>query len=66
MAVPLKNEIILYQKERRSKVFQVKTISKDVRKMIVPSFMFLFNSFNVCCSLSKETKNVIQFSPLNK
>ena len=31
------------QKEKRSKVFQVKAITKDVRKMIVPSFMFLFN-----------------------
>ena len=39
----LKHEIILYQKEKRSKSFQVKTISKDVRKTIVPSFMFLFN-----------------------
>ena len=39
----LKHEIILYQKEKGSKIFQVKTISKDVRKTIVPSFMFLFN-----------------------
>ena len=31
------------QKEKRSKMFQVKAISKDVRKTIVPSFMFLFN-----------------------
>ena len=35
--------MILYQKEKRSKIFQVKTISKDVRKTIVPSFVFLFN-----------------------
>ena len=33
----------LYQKEKKSKIFQVKTLSKDVRKTIVPSFMFLFN-----------------------
>ena len=39
----LKYEIILCQKEKRSKMFQVKAISKDVRKTIVPSFMFLFN-----------------------
>ena len=47
----LKHEIILYQKEKRSIIFQVKTIIKDVRKMIVPSFMFLFNmskSFVLC------------------
>ena len=31
------------QKERRSKMFKVKVISKDVRKTIVSSFMFLFN-----------------------
>ena len=36
----LKHEIILCQKEKRSKMFQV--ISKDIRKTIVPSFMFLF------------------------
>ena len=34
---------MLYQKEKRSKIFQIKTLSKDVRKTIVPSFMFLFN-----------------------
>ena len=39
----LKHEIILYQKEKRSKNFQVKTINKHVRKTIVPLFMFLFN-----------------------
>ena len=39
----LKHEIILCQKEKRSKMLQVKAINKDVRKMIVPSFMFLFN-----------------------
>ena len=38
----LKHEIILYQKEKRKRIFQVKTISKDVRKAIVLSFMFLF------------------------
>ena len=31
------------QKEKRSKMFQVKEISKDTRKTIVPSLMFLFN-----------------------
>ena len=39
----LKHEIILCQKEKRSKMFQVKAISKDVRKMIVPSSKFCFN-----------------------
>ena len=46
-----KHEIIFGQKEKRSKMFQVKAISKDVRKTIVPSLMFLFNllnSFVVC------------------
>ena len=38
----LKHEIILYQKEKRKRIFQVKTISKDVRKAIFLSFMFLF------------------------
>ena len=38
----LKHEITLCQKEKRNKMLQVKVISKDVRKMIVPSFMFLF------------------------
>ena len=42
-----------------------KTISKDSRKTIVPSFMFFFNSFEVCRPLRKERKN-IQFSPLNR
>ena len=41
--IKLKHEIILCQKEKRSKMFQVKAISKDVRKTIVPSLMFLFN-----------------------
>ena len=59
------HEIILYQKEKRNKIFQVKTVSKDVRKTIVPSFMFLFNSFEVFCPLYKENKNM-QFSPLNQ
>ena len=39
----LKHEISFYQKEKRSKNFQVKTTSKDVRKAIVSSFMFLSN-----------------------
>ena len=39
----LKHEISFYQKEKRSKIYQVKTISKDVRKAIVSSFMFLSN-----------------------
>ena len=39
----LKHEISFYRKEKRSKIFQVKAISKDVRKAIVSSFMFLFN-----------------------
>ena len=38
----LKHEITLCQKEKRSKMFQVKVISKDVIKTIVPSIMFLF------------------------
>ena len=42
-ALYLKHEIILCQKGKRSKIFQVKMISKDVRKVIVSSFMFLFN-----------------------
>ena len=48
----LKHEIILCQKEARSKMFQVKKISKDVRKRIVPSFRFLFfnlSKFVVLC-----------------
>ena len=45
----LKHEIILCQKERRSKMLQVKVISKDARKTIVPSFMFLF--FNLSKSV---------------
>ena len=39
----LKHEIILLSERKRSKMFHVKRISKDVRKTIVPSFMFLFN-----------------------
>ena len=39
----LKHKIILHQKEKGSKIFQVKTISKIVRKTIVPSLMLLFN-----------------------
>ena len=45
----LKHEIILCLKETRSKMFQVKVISKDVRKIIVPSFMFL--GFNLLQSV---------------
>ena len=37
----LKHEIILGQEEKRSKMLQVKVISKNVRKTIVSSFMFL-------------------------
>ena len=49
----------------KNKIFQVKTISDDVRKTIVALFVFLFNSFEVCQPLSKEDKN-IQFSLLNQ
>ena len=45
----LKHEIILCQKETRSKMFQVKVISNDARKTIVPSFVFLF--FNLSKSV---------------
>ena len=45
----LKHELILCQKEKRSRMFQVKVMSKDVRKTIVPSFMFLF--FNLSKSV---------------
>ena len=48
-----------------SKIFQVKMISKDVEKMILPSIMFLLNSFKVCCSLCEENRNT-QFSQLNQ
>ena len=41
--IKLKHEIILCQKEKRSKMFQIKAIRKDVRKKIVPSLMFLLN-----------------------
>ena len=61
----LKHEIIFYQKEKRSRIFQVKTISKDVRKTIFSSIMFLFNSFEVCHSFCKKIKT-IHFSPLNQ
>ena len=46
-------------------MFQVKAISKDVRKTIVPSFMF-FLICEVCHLLCKENVNIIQFSPLNQ
>ena len=52
----LKHEIILGQKEKRSKMFQVKVISKDVRKTIVPSFMFLF--FNLLKSVVLCVKEI--------
>ena len=52
-------------KKRKNKIFQGKTISTDTRKIIVPPFMFLFNSFEVCRPLCKENKN-IQLSPLNQ
>ena len=45
----LKHKIILCQKEKRSKMLQVKVISKDIRKTIVPAFMFLF--FNLSKSV---------------
>ena len=38
-----KHEIVFGQREKRSKMFQVKAISKDVRKGIVPSLISLFN-----------------------
>ena len=53
------------QENSQSLFFNKKAISKVIRKTIVPSFMFHFNSFEVCCPLCKESKN-IQFSPLNQ
>ena len=48
-------------------MFQVKAISKDVRKTIVPSLMFLFNlSKSVILSVERKYANIIQFSPLNQ
>ena len=41
--IKLKHENILCQREKRSKIFQVKARSKVVRKTTVPSFMSLFN-----------------------
>ena len=58
-------EMILYQKKKKKKIFQVKTLSKDVRKTTVQSFMFLSNSFEVCRPLCKQNKNML-FSPLNQ
>ena len=43
-----KHEIIFGQKEKRSKMFQVKAISKDVRKTIAASLMFLSKSVVLC------------------
>ena len=40
---------LAFIRKKKKFFFQVKTISKDVRKTIVPSFMFHFNSFEVCC-----------------
>ena len=40
--IKLKHAIILCQKKKRSKMFQVKAIRKDVRKTIVASFMGFF------------------------
>ena len=54
------------RKKGEAEFFQVKTISKDVRKTIVPSFTFLFNSFEACRSLGKENKNIMQCSPLSQ
>ena len=52
-----KHEIIFGQKEKRSKMFQVKAISKDVRKTIVASFMLLFNlSKSVGLCVKKECR----------
>ena len=45
------------RKKRKNKIFQGKMIRTDARKMIVPPFMFLFNSFEVCHPLCKENKN---------
>ena len=39
-------------------------ISKDFRKTIVLSFMFLFNSFEVCHPLCKESKNIFTTEPM--
>ena len=52
----LKHEIILCQKEKRSKMFQVKVINKDVRKTYPVA---------VCHPFGKGNVN-IQFSPLNQ
>ena len=60
--IKLKHEIILCQKKKRSKMFQVKAISEDVRKTIVASFMvFFFKSDEVCGPLCKKNVNIIQF-----
>ena len=52
----------LHQKEKSNKIFQVKTINKDVRKTIDPSFVFLFNSFEVCRPLCKENQKYAIFT----
>ena len=55
----------MYQKQREAKNFQVKMIHKDVRKTIVPSFMFLSN-LSKSVVLCGENVNIIKFSPLNE
>ena len=49
----LKHEIIFCQKEKRSKMFQVKAVSKDVRKTIVPSKFRLNLSRSVVLCVKK-------------
>ena len=50
----LKHEIIFCQIEKRSRMFQVKAVSKDVRKVIARSLMFLFDlSKSVVLSVKK-------------
>ena len=47
-------------------MFQVKAISKDVKKTIVGSFMLLFNLPKSAVSCVKKNADIIQFSPLNQ
>ena len=49
----LKHEIVFCQKEKRSKMFQVKAVSKDVRKTIVPSKFHLNLSRSVVLCVKK-------------
>ena len=53
------------RKKRETEFFRLR-LSKDVRKTMVPSFMFLFNSFEVCHPLCNAKKRKTQFSPLNQ